>query len=113
MDSDLLTSVSSTELTLINNSVDENGAGLHILSTDFGHGSEGMMGELSSDDCSRGVISLPALTSDMSNTMMEKDGEITLNSAFIPENAVLLETPRGYVIFLRKPQTFFFVDFVV
>ncbi|XP_059161638.1 uncharacterized protein LOC131944826 isoform X2 [Physella acuta] len=98
MDSDLLTSVSSTELTLINNNVDENGAGLHVLSTDFGHGSEGMMGELSSDDCSRGVISLPALTSDMSNTMMEKDGEITLNSAFIPQNAVLLETPRGLML---------------
>lgn len=112
MDSDLLT-VSSADLSLTNNSVDESAdvVGLHVLTTDFVHGPDGMMGELSSDDCGRGIIAIPSLVADVPSAIMEKDGEITLNSAFIPENAVLMETPRGYVKdSLLKSYRFFFFN---
>ncbi|CAL1537670.1 unnamed protein product [Lymnaea stagnalis] len=97
MDSDLLTEVSSA---LMSNSADESSdvVGLHVLSTDYGHGTESMMGELSSDDCTRNVISIPTLAAGIQSSIIEKDGEITLNSAFIPENAVLMETPRGLML---------------
>lgn len=98
MDGDMLT-VTSADLSLPNSGVDESvdGVGLHVLTTDLVHGSEGMMEELSSDVCGKGVIAIPTLAADVPNSGMEKDGEITLYSAFSPENAVLMETPRGYV----------------
>ncbi|BFY98800.1 hypothetical protein BsWGS_01839 [Bradybaena similaris] len=99
MDGDMLT-VTSADLSLPNSGVDESvdGVGLHVLTTDLVHGSEGMMEELSSDVCGRRVIAIPTLAADVPNSGVEKDGEITLYSAFIPENAVLMETPRGLML---------------
>ncbi|KAH9503278.1 SWI/SNF- matrix-associated actin-dependent regulator of chromatin sub E member 1 [Bulinus truncatus] len=100
MDNDLLTEVSTAELSLMSNSVDEpsDTVGLHVLTSDFVHDSDNVMNELVAEDCGRNVISIPTLASDIQNSVIGKDGEITLNSAFIPENAVLMETPRGLML---------------
>ncbi|GFO42025.1 high mobility group protein 20a [Plakobranchus ocellatus] len=90
MENDLLSTVQGDEASGV--------VGLHVLSTDYVHGSETVMEDFSSDDCSRKVIAIPSLPSEASSSILEKDGEITLNSSFIPENAVLMETSRGLML---------------
>ncbi|KAK0057641.1 FACT complex subunit SSRP1-A [Biomphalaria pfeifferi] len=82
----------------MSNNVDESSdvVGLHVLTTDFVHDPDNVMGELTADECSRNTIS--NLTSGIQGSVIDKDGEITLNSTFIPENAVLMETPRGLML---------------
>lgn len=90
MEGDLLSTVQEDETS--------NVVGLHVLTTDYVNGSETIMEEFSSDDCGRNVIAIPNLPAETSGSMLEKEGEITLNSSFIPENAVLMETSRGLML---------------
>ena len=91
MEGDLLSTVQADETS--------NVVGLHVLTTDYVNGSETIMEDFSSDDCGRSVIAIPNLHPETSGSLLEKEGEITLNSSFIPENAVLMETSRGLVCF--------------
>ncbi|XP_005091078.1 high mobility group protein 20A [Aplysia californica] len=100
MDNDLLT-VASAGLSLTNHNEEESSdvVGLHVLTADGVNGAaDGIIGTLPSEDCGQPVIAVPALTTDITASAIGKDGEITLNSSFIPENAILMETPRGLML---------------
>lgn len=98
MDSDLL-SVPSSTLSLEVNDEEQSesgGVGLHVLTTETINGTDTIIGQLN-EESSNSTIAIPSLPSEITAPDIDKDGEITLQSSLIPENAVLMETPRGSV----------------
>ena len=99
MESDLLT-VTSVDLSLTNHDHDESSdvTGLHVLTADGINGinesSDSIDGTLASEDARQTAMAVPSLSTDLSNIIKE-ESEMTFNSSFIPENTILLETPRG------------------
>ena len=73
--------------------------GIHVLTAD-GVGSidntnNNVIEALPLEDHSQSVITMPAMSTDISTSTPQKDGEVSFNSSYIPENAILMETPRG------------------
>ena len=99
MESDLL-NVTSVDLSLASHDQDEASdvTGLHVLTADgisgINESNDSIDGALASDDGRQPVMAVSSLSADLSNIIKEET-EMTFNSSFIPENTILLETPRG------------------